>query len=100
VSELVVRSQGRSVAASSLASSDEEETLTASLGAELQPGPATAVYTFTGVLNDKLRGFYRSKYTVNGEDRWVPFQKFSSVYLKFEFATLLIYGDLYGILAA
>jgi hypothetical protein len=34
------------------------------------PGSATVVFTFTGVLNDKLCGFYRSKYTVNGEDRW------------------------------
>jgi hypothetical protein len=48
-----------------------QETLTAVLGEELMTGTAaTVLYTFTGVLNDKLCGFYRSKYTVNGEDRW------------------------------
>jgi puromycin-sensitive aminopeptidase len=47
-----------------------QETLTAVLGEELMPGSATVLFTFTGILNDKLCGFYRSKYTVNGEDRW------------------------------
>jgi puromycin-sensitive aminopeptidase len=50
----------------------DQETLTAVLGEELMPGSATVLYTFTGVLNDKLCGFYRSKYTVNGEDRCGP----------------------------
>ncbi|MFZ9446429.1 MAG: hypothetical protein ACO277_09810, partial [Ilumatobacteraceae bacterium] len=30
---------------------------------DVAPGPVTVVVTFTGVLNDKLRGWYRSTFT-------------------------------------
>jgi len=33
--------------------------------------------TFTGILNDKLRGFYRSKYTTDGEDRYAAVTQFA-----------------------
>jgi aminopeptidase N len=33
----------------------------------LEPGPVVITIVFAGVLNDKLRGFYRSTYTVNGD---------------------------------
>ena len=26
--------------------------------------------SFVGELNDKMKGFYRSKYTINGEERY------------------------------
>ena len=65
----VSSSSRESEAAASIVPSAEQETLTLTLAEELQPGPATVTYSFTGVLNDKMTGFYRSKYTVNGEDR-------------------------------
>ena len=42
---------------------DETERLTVQSPTELPTGPATLAVTFTGILNDKLRGFYRSTYT-------------------------------------
>ena len=44
----------------------------------LQAGPATVTYTFTGVLNDQMRGFYRSKYTMDGEERFAAVTQFES----------------------
>ena len=35
----------------------------------MRVGSAVVKYSFTGTLNDKMRGFYRSKYTIEGQDR-------------------------------
>ena len=43
-----------------------KETVTLDFGIAVNPGQGTLTLGFTGVLNDKLRGFYRSHYT--GED--------------------------------
>ena len=40
------------------------------LGKKLNLGNAVVKYSFTGCLNDKMKGFYRSKYTVDGEERY------------------------------
>ena len=40
-----------------------EERAVLTVAEELSPGPATVELTFTGILNDKLRGFYRSTFT-------------------------------------
>ena len=45
---------------------EQTERLVISLSSPLLPGTARVAITFTGVLNDKLRGFYRS--TFNDED--------------------------------
>ena len=39
------------------------ERVTFSLTGTCPPGPATLRCSFAGVLNDKLRGFYRSTFT-------------------------------------
>jgi aminopeptidase N len=39
----------------------EKEQATLAVAEELQPGPATLHIQFTGILNDKLRGFYLAK---------------------------------------
>jgi puromycin-sensitive aminopeptidase len=39
------------------------ETATITFPVEIAPGPATLSLEFTGTLNDRLRGFYRSRYT-------------------------------------
>ncbi|MEM9036474.1 MAG: M1 family metallopeptidase [Actinomycetota bacterium] len=41
----------------------DQERLVLDVGAELAPGPITIALTFRGVLNDQLRGFYRSTWT-------------------------------------
>ncbi len=72
ISAVTVSYEGRSLSPSSISLCEEQETLTLSLTEQLRPGTRALVhYTFTGVLNDKLTGFYRSQYTVNGESRRV-----------------------------
>ena len=43
----------------------------------LQPGKANLSMTFTGELNDKMKGFYRSKYKgEDGSDRYAAVTQF------------------------
>jgi puromycin-sensitive aminopeptidase len=39
------------------------------LSAEAAPGPWTLRTTFSGTINDKLRGFYRSTFEADGDQR-------------------------------
>lgn len=62
-----------------IATDQERERLTLTLEAELDPGPAVVSVDFTGVLNDKLRGFYRSTYTDDdGVERVIATTQFES----------------------
>jgi len=80
--ELVIKSAsintGSTTLAPGISLNTPEETLTLSLGQELAPGKATVTYEFTGILNDKMRGFYRSKYTVDGQDRFAAVTQFEA----------------------
>ena len=62
------------------ASFDEEnETVTLALDSEVPAGSAQLDIEFTGELNDKLRGFYRSSYTdTDGNQRWLATTQFES----------------------
>jgi puromycin-sensitive aminopeptidase len=42
--------------------STEDETLTLSFGEPIPVGEGSLEFDFTGELNDKMKGFYRSKY--------------------------------------
>jgi puromycin-sensitive aminopeptidase len=44
----------------------DEERVTLTFPEPLSPGPATLHLAFTGILNDKLHGFYRSTFTDDG----------------------------------
>ncbi len=59
----------------------EEETERCRLrfGSALMKGPWRLKLTFTGTLNDKLRGFYRSKYkNAEGDWRWLAATQFEA----------------------
>ena len=58
----VVLEDGTAVAAPQIALDDASETATLHLERTVPPGRATLHMRFTGVLNDQLRGFYRSRY--------------------------------------
>ena len=68
--ELVVTSAAVVVDGTALpttATLDEaSERIILSLGSPVGPGPVTVDIGFTGILNDKLHGFYRSTYTDDG----------------------------------
>ena len=50
---------------------EEVETVFLEFEPELSVGEAVFLLDYTGTLNDQLRGFYRSKYTINGEERFL-----------------------------
>ena len=53
--------RGRGLAASSISLDEDSETATLDFGRTLAQGPAQIDMKFTGVLNDRLVGFYRSE---------------------------------------
>ena len=54
------------------------QTVTFSFGVVMQQGPAELRLEYTGVLNDKLAGFYRSKYFVEGQERYMAVTQFEA----------------------
>ena len=66
----VTPSGGAELAAQTISFDEDTESATFEFGAELPAGEATLAIEFTGELNDKLRGFYRSTYTdIDGNER-------------------------------
>jgi puromycin-sensitive aminopeptidase len=63
-------------AAPSLDEALEQATL--SLPAPIAPGAATVTIEFTGILNDYLRGFYRSTFSAEGTDVVIATTQFES----------------------
>ena len=58
---------------------EDKDTVTLALDAEIPAGSASLDLEFTGELNDKLRGFYRSSYTdQDGSQRWMAATQFES----------------------
>ena len=55
-------SQGGATHTAAVALDEATERCTLTLPAPLQPGPATVALQFSGILNDKLHGFYRSTF--------------------------------------
>ena len=59
---------------------DDLEQVTFRSSSELPAGPCRLTCRFTGTLNDKLRGFYRSTYTgTDGETQTIATTQFESV---------------------
>jgi puromycin-sensitive aminopeptidase len=57
----------------------EEEQVALRVGEALSPGPGQLHIKFSGQLNDKLRGLYRSKYrAADGSDQWLAVTQFES----------------------
>ncbi len=58
---------------------EEAETVSFAFGSALPVGPARLEIEFTGELNDRLRGFYRSRYTdTSGEERHLATTQFEA----------------------
>ena len=62
ISDVVLRRNGASVPASSVTVDGDTETAVLDFGKVLSQGPAQLEMRFTGILNDRLVGFYRSEY--------------------------------------
>ena len=57
---------------------EKQETATFEFDRSLPSGSATLKIRFTGELNDQMRGFYRSEYTVEGEKRAMAVTQFEA----------------------
>ena len=70
---------GKRIDAQGISHDGEQETVTFDFGEDLEEGPASLDIAFTGELNDKLRGFYRSQYQdIDGNDQWLASTQFES----------------------
>ena len=77
-SELALQ-DGSTVSPSEALFNKEEETVTLQFSGDLPVGPARLRLEFTGELNDKLHGFYRSRYTdESGAERHLATTQFEA----------------------
>ena len=67
-------------AAATVTYDKDAETVCLEFGSELAIGELTLSLVYTGCLNDQMRGFYRSKYTVEGEERYAAVTQFEVRY--------------------
>ena len=63
ISAVTLHASGTTLTSRSVTIDKEAETATLDFGETIQPGDALLEMVFTGELNDKLMGFYRSEYT-------------------------------------
>ena len=70
---------GSEIQPESITFDEEKETVTLAFTETVPVGAAELSIEFTGELNDKLRGFYRSTYTdVDGNQRWMATTQFEA----------------------
>jgi puromycin-sensitive aminopeptidase len=75
----VILLDGRTLVASKIATDEASETVAFSFDETLPQGSATLIIQFTGILNDQLRGFYRSQYTDgNGQIHFLATTQFEA----------------------
>ncbi len=74
-----LESGGAVIPVSGIVFDKEREAVTLTLAEPASAGPAKLSINFTGVLNDKLRGFYRSQYTTeSGETAYLATTQFEA----------------------
>ncbi len=56
-----------------------EKTVTFVFPEDLPAGEKTVVLSFTGVLSEKAKGFYRSRYDVNGQTKYMAVTQFEEI---------------------
>ncbi len=59
--------QNKKTEAGIVSYSEKDETVTFSFPSKVGTGKASLILKFEGILNDKLRGFYRSRYEIDGK---------------------------------
>jgi len=75
----VIDPAGNRIEADAIIPDADTERLTIDLGAQLAIGRATLHTEFTGILNDKLHGFYRSTFTdTDGNDQVIATTQFEA----------------------
>ena len=79
IGAVALRRNGSSTAPHSISLDSDTETATLDFGRILSPGKAQLEMDFTGVLNDRLVGFYRSEYQdAEGQTRYLATTQFEA----------------------
>ena len=77
ITSATLHANGTMLSSRSITLDEEAQTATLDFGDTVQPGNARLEMAFTGILNDKLLGFYRSEYTSqDGETRYLATTQF------------------------
>jgi puromycin-sensitive aminopeptidase len=77
IGNTALHANGTTLTSKSVTIDKDAETATLDFGETIQPGDARLEMAFTGELNDKLIGFYRSEYTSqDGETRYLATTQF------------------------
>ncbi len=77
IGNTALHANGTTLTSKSVTIDKDAETATLDFGETIQPGDARLEMAFTGELNDKLMGFYRSEYTSqDGETRYLATTQF------------------------
>ena len=70
---------GSATTATQITFDEGRQAVTLDFGDTIAPGPATLEVSFSGELNDKLHGFYRSQYTSpDGQQRYLAATQFEA----------------------
>ena len=79
IKDVAIKSGDANIIPSSITSHEDNETITLGLDDKITNHAAIITIKFAGVLNDRLLGFYRSKYLdVQGEERYLAATQFES----------------------
>ena len=79
IASVTLHANGVTLTTKSIAMDEETQTATLDFGETIQPGDGRLEMAFTGILNDKLVGFYRSEYTSQeGETRYLATTQFEA----------------------
>ncbi len=79
ITDVVLRHNGSSIPVHSLSLNEDTETVTLDFGQTLAQGPAQLYMKFTGILNDRLVGFYRSEYQdTEGQTKYLATTQFEA----------------------
>lgn len=79
ISGVTLRRNGSETSTHSVSLDADTETVTLDFGRTLPPGPAQLEMEFTGILNDRLVGFYRSEYQdAEGQTRHLATTQFEA----------------------
>ena len=69
---------GKSTLVGKISLDEKAETATFKFSKSIPTGKGQLKIKFTGILNDKMRGFYRSKYLHNGKEKYLATTQFES----------------------
>ena len=79
VQSATLTKNGTTIKAAEIHLDSSQETVTLDFAQAVAPGKAELAVEFTGILNDKLRGFYRSQYTTpEGDQKYLAATQFEA----------------------